>query len=54
MIYTLEDLKPHLSYTCVKNERKLQCLPISRHVNFDFENSSKNPDELQEWLLLDK
>ena len=49
--YTLEDLKPHLSYNCVKNERKLQGLPISRHVNFDFGNSSKNPDEL---LLLDK
>jgi hypothetical protein len=28
-----------------------QGLPISRHVNFDFGNSSKNPDEL---LLLDK
>jgi len=26
-------------------------LPISRHVNFDFGNSSKKPDEL---LLLDK
>ena len=29
-------------------------MSISRHVNFDFGDSSKNSDELQEWLLLDK
>ncbi len=33
---------------------KLQDLHISRHVNFDFGNSSKIPNELEEWLLLDK
>jgi len=50
-VYTLEDLKPQLSFNCVKNERKIQGLPISMYVNFDFGNSSKTPDKL---LFLDK
>jgi hypothetical protein len=41
IIYTIEDLK------CDKSH-------FTERVIFGFGNSTKLPDELQEWLLLDK
>jgi len=47
LVYTLEDLNPHLS---VKNKNQ-KVYPFLDYVNFDFTDSSK-PVEFE--LLLDK